>query len=667
MARSPNSNFKGKRLRAELIAVRGKVEIREMHTLIKLSYGLVLLAIMMGVWLIYTGRSAANEKVSRLGEYEGYSRAIYNGYSRTSAYLKLANGTRLAYDLILPTKNGVPAASPLPVLFKYTPYLRTLTIFDTKGKNIIADLYDLGWKERLMLRIRYWISKEGRFMDPLFRTRWLKNMVMHGYAVIVVERPGTGASFGKLNPSFEPGAREVSEILNWIAAQNWCDGNIGMYGDSWQGQIQFSAAASGNPHLKAILPASTWLDNYTGSLYPGGVYNKAFGDFFTWSQKFLNSEVITPVDEDKDGQLLAQARAERGDATVGERFTQVFRKYRYRDSTTPEGYKIWLDSMSDPSFLEKVNLACVPAYLVAGWYDLFVRDMFILYTNLSVPRRLLVRPLDHSGIEKKQFDLDFGSEAHRWFDYWLKGIDNGIMGEPPIHYYLSGRTRKEAWQSADSWPVRGLERKKLYFDNDLQSEPPSAPGSADTYIVDYCATTGTLSRWSSVNWSHKYPDMKTNDAKALTYTTKPLESSVQVIGHPVVRVILKTDAPDLDVFAYLEEVDEDGNSIYVTEGNLRASHRALGKAAFDNLGLPWHNHFESELEPIHAGEAFELVFDLLPIAFEFSKGKRIRLAITFADADNFDTKVISPAPQVHLLKDKERKSFIELPIPSLSH
>jgi len=72
--------------------------------------------------------------------------------------------------------------------------------------------------------------------------------------------------------------------------------------------------------------------------------------------------------------------------------------------------------------------------------------MFILYTNLSVPTRPLVQPLDHSGIEKKKFDLDFGAEAHRWFDYWLKGIDNGIMGEPPIHYYLSGRTPKEAWQ-----------------------------------------------------------------------------------------------------------------------------------------------------------------------------------------------------------------------------
>jgi putative CocE/NonD family hydrolase len=634
-----------------------------MNMLINMRFagGLLLFVLLMGGFLLYK-RGIAQEKVSAFGKYEGYSEAIYDDARRTSDYLMLSNGTRLAYDLMLPMKKGTPAEGRLPVLFKYTPYLRTFTIFDEKGKNIIADLYDLGWKERAMLRIRYWISDQGRFMDPLFRTGWLKNMVKHGYAVIVVERPGTGASFGKLNPSFEAGAREVDEILNWIAAQEWCNGNIGMYGDSWQGQIQFSAASTGNPHLKAIFPASTWLDNYTGSLYPGGVYNKAFGDFFTWSQKFLNSNVVTPVDRDQDGQLLAQARAERGDATVGDKFTEVFKQFRFRDSTTPEGYKIWLDSMAHPPFMNRVNQARVPTYMVAGWYDLFVRDMFQLYSNLSVPKRLLVRPLDHSGIEKKHPDLDVGVEAHRWFDYWLKGIHNGIMDEPPLHYYLLGASAKEAWRSADSWPVKNVGKKNFYFGPTLQPETPSAFGTFDTYRLDYSTTTGNLSRWTAVNWGHKYPNMRSNDAKALTCTTVPLDSPVQVIGHPVVHIWLRTDAPDLDLFVYLEEVDDEGNSTYVTEGNLRASHRALGRASFENLGLPWHNHFKSELQAIPAGEPMELVFDLLPTAYQFSKGRRIRVTAAFADADNFDTPAIDPVPVVHLLREKNHPSFIELPL-----
>jgi putative CocE/NonD family hydrolase len=645
-----------------------------MNTLLnmKLAAALILLMLGIGVCLLYK-RCVAQEKVSELGKYQGYSWPIYDGARRTSDYLTLLNGTRLAYDLILPTKKGVPTGGRLPVLFKYTPYLRTFTIFDKNGKNMIADLYDLGWKEKALLRIRYWISDQGRFMDPLFRTKWLKNMVRHGYAVIVVERPGTGASFGRLNPSFEAGAREVNEILNWIAVQDWCDGNIGMYGDSWQGQIQFSAASTGNPHLKAIFPASTWLDNYTGSLYPGGVYNKAFGTFFTWSQRFLNSNVITPVDGDQDGKLLAQARAERGSATVGEKFTEVFREFRFRDSISPEGYKIWLDSMAHPPFMNRVNGARVPTYMVAGWYDLFVRDMLLLYANLSVPKRLLVRPLDHSGIERNQFDLDYGEEAHRWFDYWLKGINNGIMDEPPIHYYLLGSPTKRAWKTADAWPLKNLEMENFYFamgkdgktssihQGALQPGPPSTSGPSDTYRVDYSTTTGRLSRWTAVNWGHKYPDMRFNDAKAMTYTTAPLESSAKVIGHPVVYVWLRSDVPDLDLFVYLEEVDIDGNSTYVTEGKLRASHRALGRAPFENLGLPWHNHFQSELKEIPSGEPVELMFDLLPTAFEFSKGRRIRLAIAFADADNFDTPVIDPAPGVHLPRDENHPSFLMLP------
>ncbi|MBP1700874.1 MAG: hypothetical protein H6Q41_6062, partial [Deltaproteobacteria bacterium] len=106
-----------------------------------------------------------------------------------------------------------------------------------RGKDIISGLYRLKWYEKAYLRVRYWIYDRGNLMDPLFRKKWLGNMVKYGYAVVVVERPGTGASFGKLNPSFEVVAKETNEILNWIAAQKWCDGNIGMYGESWQGAI----------------------------------------------------------------------------------------------------------------------------------------------------------------------------------------------------------------------------------------------------------------------------------------------------------------------------------------------------------------------------------------------------------------------------------------------
>ena len=198
-------------------------------------------------------------------------------------------------------------------------------------------------------------------------------------------------------------------------------------------------------------------------------------------------------------------------------------------------------------------------------------------------------------------------------------------------------------------------------DGFLRSEPPGQKDAADTYTVDYSTTSGKYSRWYAVNWPRNYPNMQTNDQKALTYTTPPLESDMEITGHPVVHLWLVTDAPDMDLFVYLEEVDG-SRSTYLTEGNLRASHRALSKAPFNNLGLPYHRHYKSDLAPIPAGEPVELVFDLLPTSYLFRAGHRIRITITCADADNFETPTLDPAPKLRLLRDLNHPSFIQLPI-----
>jgi hypothetical protein len=640
----------------------------------KMIYPLIAAILIIAFFLLYK-KQARQAKVSEFGKYQGYSEAIYDGTKRVSDYLTLSNGTRLAYDLILPTKKGIPASGRLPVLFKYTPYLRTFTIFDKNGKNIIADLFDMGWKEKAYLRVRYWFDKRGNLMDAVFRTRYLENMLKHGYAIIVVERPGTGASFGVMNASFELGAKEVNEILNWIAAQNWCDGNIGMYGDSFQAMIQFAAATTRNSHLKAIFPTSSGLDMYSAVIYPGGVYNKTFGSFFSWSTSFLES-VLTPVDSDKDGSLLAQARKERSGSTLAKQSEVWFRKFPFRDSITSDGNKIWEGPGNLYPLLDRINQSGIPVYMTTGWYDLFsgARDMFLWYANLSVPRRLLVRPADHSQVEKNQFDLDYGAEAHRWFDYWLKGIDNGIMKESSIYYYVMGGSKKDAWQTSNQWPLANQKLTRFYFgegktgsvastnDGFLHPEPSDQKDAADTYTVDYSTKSGKYSRWYAVNWSRNYPDMRSNDQRALTYTTSPLQTDVEVTGHPVVHLWLRTDTPDLDAFVYLEEVEGSGKSFYITEGNLRASHRKLGQAPFNNLGLPYHTHYKSDLAPIPAAKSVELAFPLLPTSYRFHKESRIRITVAFADADNFETPVIDPAPKVQLLKDGNHPSFVQLPV-----
>jgi putative CocE/NonD family hydrolase len=637
---------------------------------------LAIVVILVAIVLFFAYRKQAGRtKVSRFGQYQGYSGAIYDGYERRSSYLTLDDGTRLAYDLLLPTNDGLAAEAPLPALFRYTPYLRIFTIFDADGNLLLDDLYELKWYEKAMLRLRHKISDQGHLMDAVFNTEWLKEMLHHGYAVIVVERPWTGASFGCMDPSFEVGAAQADEILDWIAAQDWCDGNIGMFGDSWQAMIQFAAASTGNAHLKAIFPVSSSLDSYSAVNYRGGVYNGTFNTLFSWSTGALEA-LVTPVDGDEKGLLLAQARAERSGATVGEKSAEVMKKYPFHDSTTADGENVWEGDFALYPFIDRINEAGVPIYMTNGWYDLFTSDMFLWYANLTVPRRLVVRPLDHSQVDGDAFDLDFGAEAHRWFDFWLKGIDNGIMDEPAITYYTTGVPKKDAWRTSDQWPLSNGREMRLYFEegqsgtvasaNDgyLGTEVPAAPTAHDVYTVDYSTTSGEHSRWGAVLSASDYPNMRANDEKALTYTTPPLESDTEITGHPIADLWLATAAPDLDVFVYLEEVDVKGNSTYITEGNLRASHRALGTAPYDNLCLPHHCHYERDLAPIPAGEPFELVFDLLATSHRFQAGNRIRMTVAFADAGNFHTPILDPPPQIRLLKDASHVSFVELPIVS---
>jgi putative CocE/NonD family hydrolase len=593
-----------------------------------------------------------------LGQYQGYSEALYDGYQRSSQYLALDDGTRLAYDLYQPTKDGVPADEPLPTLFKYTPYLRTFTIFDEDGNFLLDELYDLAWYEKVMLHLRYKFSDQGHLMDTVFNTEWLKSLLEHGYAVIVVERPGTGASFGVMDPSFEVGADQADKILDWIAAQDWCDGNIGMFGDSWQAMIQFAAASTGNPNLKAIFPISSSLDSYS---------------VFSWSTGALES-MATPIDGDESGEILSQARSERSGATVGEKSAEIMRKYPFRDSMTSDGDNVWEGDYALYPFIDRINRAGLPIYMTNGWYDLFTGDMFRWYANLSVPRRLIVRPLDHSEVEGNAADLEFGVEAHRWFDYWLKGIENGIMDEPPIHYFTIGAKKQNAWQTSDQWPLANREQIRFYLgegksgsiesvnDGLLSTTAPATSGVQDVYHLDYSTTSGEHSRWGAVLSDSDYPNMQANDQKALTYSTMSLETNLEVTGHPVIHLWLSTEAPDLDVFVYLEEVDNKGNSTYITEGNLRASHRALGAAPYENLGLPFHSHFESDLQPIPVGKTFEMVFDLLPTSYQFQEGNRIRITVAFADAGNFDSPILDPLPTIKLVRNPVYPSYLELPV-----
>jgi putative CocE/NonD family hydrolase len=638
-------------------------------TFAKIAIPVIAVILLLIVLVAISRKNAAKPKISEFGKYQGYSAALYNGTLRTSEYLTLSDGTRLAYDLIIPTQKGLPAAQPLPVLFKYTPYGRTWTVYDKNGKFTLGDIPNLDPSLPLMARVRrLFMGVRGNTMDPLARDKWLGAVVSHGYIVVSVDRPGTGASFnGKTTGSLETAAKYENEIINWIAAQPWSDGNIAMYGDSMQAMVQLLAASTGNPHLKAILPAASPMDMYQAVLYPGGVFDKAFVNMYEETTPML-SRLATPVDSDPDGVLLAQALAERNQISVMDMALQC----PFIDATT-DGQSPW--GLMDPyPVIDRINRSQTAVYLTVGWYDIFSADMFYWYNNLSVPKRLTVRPTDHSQVSSNASDLNYSSEALRWLDYWLKGIDNGIMDEPPIHYYVQSGPKGGSWQISDQWPLANQKLNPYYFgpgrsgssasvnDGSLVTLAPTAASTTDTYTVDYTATTGAKSRWGAVDAGHAYPNLSSHDARALTYTTPPLDKAVLVTGHPVAHLWLSTAAPDLDAFVYLEVVDSRGRSTYITEGDLRASHRKLGLAPFNVFDLPYQSHLQSDQQAIPSAAPFEMTFSLLPTSYQFNAGSRIRITLAFADAGNFDTPILNPAPVLQLLRDAGHPSFVELPI-----
>jgi predicted acyl esterase len=269
---------------------------------------------------------------------------------------------------------------------------------------------------------------------------------------------------------------------------------------------------------------------------------------------------------------------------------------------------------------------------------------FFTWNNVSNPAKLVIGPGTHCdwSTAKKESGFDLTIEELRFFDHWLKGADNCVMREPPVYYYTYNAEPGQEWQSASQWPLPNETRTRYYLGDSLSTSAPAADAPPDTFTVQYDVT----------------PENRAD--KGLLYATEPLAAKVQMTGHAVIELWIASTAADGDFIATLEDVAPDGSvSSYFMNGRLRASHRALEDAPYDNLGLPFHPHTEASLQPLVAGEPTLLTFDLLPISIVFAQGHRIRLVLNFADAA---TPVLQPAPTVTVYRDAEHPSSITLPI-----
>jgi putative CocE/NonD family hydrolase len=557
----------------------------------------------------------AQPKVSKPGVYSGYSKPLYDGWRRLSQYVATRDGTKLAVDLYRPTDKGQLVTTPLPVVWQFTPYRRAL--YDDKGEVV---------------------SRQAATLLALTK---------YGYIIAVADVRGKGASFGFRQAMHNRQEAEDSyDLTEWFAAQPWCSGKIGMYGGSYNGGTVAGAVTTAPPHLKAVFFGITDFNMYDGWVR-GGIMRYSMG-----ADNPVSDDLLTaPVDEDKDKSMLKAAVAQHN---LNPLMNPMLMALPFRDSWSEVSDSYFWDEVSYSNYLAQIKRSGVAAYVYGGWYDFLRRDTVLSFVNWPNARKMLIGPWAHGSTA----GFDFATEHLRWFDYWLKGIENGVNTEPPIYHYVVNAPADRAWRFAKDWPLAEAQPRNWYLQRATLSETaPTEPDAKDEYQVVY----GVKADVEPLRDAYPAKGASEWDEKGLTWTSAPLTAAVEVIGHPLVQLWLACSAEDSDVFVVLEDVDEAGNSQYVADGRLRLSLRATHPAPYNFLNLPWRRSYKIDEHKLTPGKPVKATIDLMPTAWMFKPGHRIRLALTGSQGrTNYQQR--ESAPTLTVLRNATHVSYLSLPV-----
>jgi len=232
-----------------------------------------------------------------------------------------------------------------------------------------------------------------------------------------------------------------------------------------------------------------------------------------------------------------------------------------------------------------------------------------------------------------------------------------------LEYYTLGENK---WKSTKIWPLPETKTQRLYLseNNTLDEAAPTVSDGSDLYKVDPTAKTGEGNRWhAQMGRPVLHPDRKAEDKKLLIYDTPPLRANMEITGHPVIHLFVRSTAPDGQFFVYLEAVEPDGRVRMVTEGQLRAIHRKISneKPPYKMFG-PYHTFKEQDIMPLVPNEVAEIAFDLFPISVLFKKGQKIRIAIAGADKGMFEPIPGCESPEITIERNTRYASCIDLPV-----
>ncbi len=551
----------------------------------------------------------------------------------------------------------------------------------------------------LMRMDRYWrsVGIMGYFpeFDPNYPEAQLANNA--GYALVLVDARGTGSSFGaQLYPWSPDEIKDYGEIVDWIIAQPWSNGKVGSYGISYAGNATEFLGRLNHPAVKAIAPRFNDFDPYSQLAFPGGIFNEWFVQRWSENNKRLDANdrnfvcvmeqlegaicdalkvVITgakPVDADRDGTMQAEAIRDR---TANLDVYEAAQEITYRDDRYGKT-GVTIQDFSPYRFQHEISRSQVPLFSIASWLDAGTANgalsRFLTYSN---PQKVVIGAWNHGGTEDaspyQPADLSPDPPLYEQIEELLEFFDTYLKEDsdrPPITREIRYYTMVEdQWKTTPVWPPQGIVSQSWYLgeNNSLTPVAPRSEAGTDRYAVNFEATTGTNNRWHTKAGGKDviYTSRADEDQKLLTYTSSPLPEAVEITGHPVITMYISSSARDGAFYVYLEDINEQGEVLYITEGQLRSLHRQISpeQPPYAIFG-PYHSFERQDGKEPEPGEVMELSFDLLPTSVLIQKGHRLRVAIAGHDADTFARYPAQGPATLTLHRNLIYPSHIDLPI-----
>ncbi len=495
-------------------------------------------------------------------------------------------------------------------------------------------------------------------------------LVARGYVHVIGGPRGVGKSQGG-------GSREWDcyDLIEWIAKQPWCDGNVGMVGISGFGAEQLAVAKQQPPHLKAIFPfdprgAYGHLGGFRHE-YPGGVlhlFRYLLGHFSALHQNKGQPGPLPPDREKKWAEAMSNP-----DYRM---YPHVLNVLAQKGQHMPAYFELLIDPFDKIETVEKSEADFakikVPTYTGSGWYGLTYKTHLngaqTYFEKIAAPKKLMFGGPAHL---ERPFH-SFHHEILKWHDHWLKGIDTGVMAEPPVKFWVMGANE---WRFAEDWPLPETRWTKFYLRSwNRLSAAAFVPASSDEEQPPDAFV--------------QMPPTQTNQIQKLRFLSDPLPHDLLVAGPIVLNlfaaidqtdtnwiVILKDVGPDVSVRSAREgerEVPQDLPEREVTRGWLKASHRALDPAR-SKPGRPWHPLTREAWRPVVPGAVEEYAIEIMATANLFRQGHRICLDITSLDlptgvagATNVEyipNHICSSRTTLHrIYHDVKRPSHLLLPV-----